>query len=227
MSQKIELNSLMLKSFAKILILENNNHENLEQIDNLANSFGAKCDVIRIDDIFIAGNLLRTNKFDLLIIELDKNQEEERLSNLCRLADNALIIGLSNAKSLSFSISAMRSGIHEIITVPIDYDYFYERLKKMIHEYGKVKKKKIKKQNNNELDFAMIGANEKTNQSSQYPKQNNNALEIKPMWLQERKIIEEAINMFNGNISNAAKALQISPSTIYRKRLSWQAQEQR
>jgi two-component system repressor protein LuxO len=41
------------------------------------------------------------------------------------------------------------------------------------------------------------------------------------MWQQEQKIIEDAIAAFSGNISMAAAALEISPSTIYRKRQGW------
>src|SRR5690606_35315444 len=44
---------------------------------------------------------------------------------------------------------------------------------------------------------------------------------ILPMWQQEQRIIEDAIAAFGGNISLAAAALEISPSTIYRKRQSW------
>src|SRR5690606_1135205 len=44
---------------------------------------------------------------------------------------------------------------------------------------------------------------------------------ILPMWQKEQKIIEDAIAAFSGNISMAAAALEISPSTIYRKRQSW------
>ncbi|HTM77982.1 MAG TPA: sigma-54 dependent transcriptional regulator [Devosia sp.] len=44
---------------------------------------------------------------------------------------------------------------------------------------------------------------------------------ILPMWQQEQRIIEDAIASFGGNISLAAAALEISPSTIYRKRQSW------
>ena len=44
---------------------------------------------------------------------------------------------------------------------------------------------------------------------------------ILPMWQQEQRIIEDAIAAFGGNISMAAAALEISPSTIYRKRQSW------
>ncbi|ODT65944.1 MAG: sigma-54-dependent Fis family transcriptional regulator [Pelagibacterium sp. SCN 63-23] len=44
---------------------------------------------------------------------------------------------------------------------------------------------------------------------------------VLPMWQQEQRIIEDAIAAFGGNISMAAAALEISPSTIYRKRQSW------
>jgi len=47
-------------------------------------------------------------------------------------------------------------------------------------------------------------------------------LAIQPMWQQEQRIIEEALDAFGGNIARAAAALEISPSTIYRKRLSWE-----
>jgi two-component system repressor protein LuxO len=38
---------------------------------------------------------------------------------------------------------------------------------------------------------------------------------------QERAIIESALSAFSGNIPKAAAALDISPSTIYRKRQIW------
>ncbi|UYQ71550.1 sigma-54 dependent transcriptional regulator [Pelagibacterium flavum] len=46
--------------------------------------------------------------------------------------------------------------------------------------------------------------------------------DILPMWQQEQKIIEDALGAFGGNIARAAAALEISPSTIYRKRLGWE-----
>ncbi|GGE91464.1 sigma-54-dependent Fis family transcriptional regulator [Stappia taiwanensis] len=45
--------------------------------------------------------------------------------------------------------------------------------------------------------------------------------EIEPLWAQEKRIIEQALAAFDGNIAKAAAALEISPSTIYRKRQSW------
>jgi len=44
---------------------------------------------------------------------------------------------------------------------------------------------------------------------------------IDPFWRQEQKIIEGALAAFGGNAARAAAALEISPSTIYRKLQAW------
>jgi len=46
--------------------------------------------------------------------------------------------------------------------------------------------------------------------------------EIEPLWLTEKRVIEEAIELCNGNIPKAAALLEISASTIYRKKISWE-----
>jgi len=48
---------------------------------------------------------------------------------------------------------------------------------------------------------------------------------ILPLWQQERRAIEAALIRFEGNIAQAAAALEISPSTIYRKMQGWDARE--
>lgn len=48
---------------------------------------------------------------------------------------------------------------------------------------------------------------------------------VLPMWQQEQRIIEDAIQSFGGNIALAAQALELSPSTIYRKRQAWSEME--
>ncbi len=44
---------------------------------------------------------------------------------------------------------------------------------------------------------------------------------IDPFWMQEQRIIERALKAFDGNAQKAASALEISPSTIYRKLQAW------
>ncbi|MEP9355063.1 sigma-54 dependent transcriptional regulator [Xanthobacter sp. KR7-65] len=45
---------------------------------------------------------------------------------------------------------------------------------------------------------------------------------VEPLAVVERRAIEAAIAAFDGNISLAAAALDLSPSTLYRKKLAWQ-----
>ncbi|MGQ3676540.1 sigma 54-interacting transcriptional regulator [Xanthobacter sp. TB0139] len=45
---------------------------------------------------------------------------------------------------------------------------------------------------------------------------------IEPFAVVERRVIEEAIAAFDGNVTLAASALDLAPSTLYRKRLAWQ-----
>jgi DNA-binding NtrC family response regulator len=49
--------------------------------------------------------------------------------------------------------------------------------------------------------------------------------DFRPLWLVEKEAIEQAIAYCDGNIPKAAALLDISPSTIYRKRLMWQENE--
>ena len=46
--------------------------------------------------------------------------------------------------------------------------------------------------------------------------------EIRPLWQEERAVIERAIKLCDGNIPKAAALLEISASTIYRKRAAWE-----
>lgn len=44
---------------------------------------------------------------------------------------------------------------------------------------------------------------------------------IRPLWEIEKQVIERAIELCNGSVPKAAALLEVSPSTIYRKRQSW------
>lgn len=54
---------------------------------------------------------------------------------------------------------------------------------------------------------------------------NTNEQKIKPLWIVEKETIEHAINLCGGNIPKAAAFLEISPSTIYRKKAGWPQQQ--
>ncbi len=47
--------------------------------------------------------------------------------------------------------------------------------------------------------------------------------DIRPLWIEEKEIIEKAIEACQGNVPKAAAFLDISASTIYRKKQQWDA----
>jgi len=46
-------------------------------------------------------------------------------------------------------------------------------------------------------------------------------MDIKPLWVIEKEAITQAIDACDGNIPKAAAMLDVSPSTLYRKKQSW------
>lgn len=50
-------------------------------------------------------------------------------------------------------------------------------------------------------------------------------VELGPLWQMEMQCIEHALSVADGNVPRAAAMLQISPSTVYRKRHFWRSQE--
>ena len=50
----------------------------------------------------------------------------------------------------------------------------------------------------------------------------SNMQEIEPLWIIEKRYIEQAITLCQNNIPKAAALLDVSPSTIYRKIKSWE-----
>ncbi|CAM3039271.1 sigma-54-dependent transcriptional regulator [Vibrio rarus] len=48
---------------------------------------------------------------------------------------------------------------------------------------------------------------------------------IKPMWQVERETIQNAIQHCDGNVLNAAVLLDLSPSTVYRKKQQWETED--
>lgn len=48
----------------------------------------------------------------------------------------------------------------------------------------------------------------------------------KPLWKIEKSHIESSIDHCNGNVTRAAALLEVSPSTLYRKRTEWDDRSQ-
>ena len=50
--------------------------------------------------------------------------------------------------------------------------------------------------------------------------------QIRPMWKIEREAIQNAIHHCDGNVLNAAVLLELSPSTVYRKKQAWESDDE-
>ncbi|SON53126.1 sigma-54-dependent transcriptional regulator [Vibrio tapetis] len=72
------------------------------------------------------------------------------------------------------------------------------------------------------------GATEHNVANEDFASRNQDAItntDIKPMWQVERETIQNAINLCDGNVLNAAVLLDLSPSTVYRKKQAWEAED--
>jgi two-component system repressor protein LuxO len=73
-------------------------------------------------------------------------------------------------------------------------------------------------------DLGLQGARDAARAPSPAPARTSlptETMPITPLWIVERRTIEDAIARCGGNVNRAAAALEISPSTIYRKMERW------
>ena len=80
-------------------------------------------------------------------------------------------------------------------------------------------KRQIKKSSPNLSSLQIEHANSSTDIS---PNKNLDTKRIHSLWQVEKEAITQAIDFCNGNIPKAAALLEVSPSTIYRKRQNWE-----
>lgn len=122
---------------------------------------------------------------------------DDALASL-RARFTAPVILLSHRPSLSAAVKAMRAGASDFFPIPASAAALGARVRSLLQHSRP-----------NGRTLARAGTAGESD------------LMIVPFWEQERDIIESALSLCNGNISRAAAALQISPSTIYRKKLFW------
>ena len=156
-------------------------------------------------------DVLRASPFDIIAAELKVLADvavaiEEQVSRVARVAGGALILILTDDVSVSTSMRMMQAGAHDCIPAGLDASALIERLFDLARRHGKTR--------------GLMAAPTPLPRASQpeIPPMHDLVL---PMWRQEQRIIEQAIQSFAGNVALAAAALELSPSTIYRKRQAW------
>jgi two-component system repressor protein LuxO len=160
--------------------------------------------------------LMRAGEFDVVLADLASigdlaERTEDAVARLARQAAEALILVFSDGASVSATVAAMRAGAHECMTKPVSGDAVALRIGALALRLGRPRAMGV-------ATTEMIG----TAPANGVPA--TAAVEfpaVLPLWQQEQRIIEDAIRLFAGNIAAAAAALELSPSTIYRKRQAW------
>lgn len=179
----------------------------------------------------------------------DLSDNDAAVARLVRLAPGALVVALSDGGSVTAALAALSAGAHDYVARPIEGAALAGRLSELAQRHGRDFSAALVVHDrpgdlaglvdasgqlqdvldlvardwpgrSEQLDglarriMAMFDAHGPETEDGTRPA-------VLPMWRQEQRIIEEAIASFGGNITLAAQALELSPSTIYRKRQAW------
>jgi DNA-binding NtrC family response regulator len=198
---------------ARLLLIEGESQLAPALAAPLATAFAAAPIVVELTGGRQALELLRASPYDVVAADLDALADlaeriEDRIGRLARAAAGALILVLSDDASISVALSAMRAGAHDCVGKSCDAETLVQRIGDLARRHGKGRL----------LSRSAANESASSEPAPSIPVMRDLVL---PMWRQEQRIIETAIQSFAGNIALAAAALELSPSTIYRKRQAW------
>jgi DNA-binding NtrC family response regulator len=164
-----------------------------------------------------AVELLKGGEFEIVLMDLMSLYDlaptpEEAVARLVKLAEGALTIVLSDASTVSAAVAVMGAGAHDFVARPLDPYMLADRIAELAQRHCKSRLLAT--------NMLMRESAGPANDSRAAGGRSHRPM-ILPMWQQEQRIIEEAIASCAGNVALAAAALQLSPSTIYRKRQAW------
>ena len=181
--------------------------------DNLFLMNGLFEDRFRVQLAASGAEALRASRFDVVLMDLDSlgdlaSPPADAVARLVKLAEGALTLAISDGSSVSANLEVMRAGAHDCLTRPFAASVLAARIAELSRRHGTARMRGLADAPPPDAAVAFEGS-----RAVRRP--------VLPMWRQEQRIIEEAIASFSGNISLAAQALELSPSTIYRKRQHW------
>lgn len=179
----------------------------------------------------------------------DFAETEPAVARLVRLAPASLVVGISDGQSVTTTLAALSGGAHDHVARPIEGAALVGRLAELARRHGRDIAAALAPPpdaggslaglvdaSGQLQDVLALVARDWPGQSEHLDGLARRIVEmfgsdatagdamrpaVLPMWRQEQRIIEEAIASFSGNITLAAQALELSPSTIYRKRQAW------
>ncbi|NNG02984.1 MAG: hypothetical protein HKM95_02655 [Inquilinus sp.] len=138
---------------------------------------------------------------------------------------------VTTADSVDRAVAAMHQGAHDFIVKPVGATKLVEAVRKAVHRVSAERRVgrpdiTLPRLRSEAMDVSWpdpAGRSPRTAQDA--AAMDGDLAAVRPLWMVERETIETAIAQCRGNISRAAGLLEISASTIYRKRLAWEARE--
>ena len=201
---------------ARLLLIEARRDLQARLAPSLAEEFAQPPIVADVAAGRPAVELMRNSSFDAVLADLEAIADlgaapDERIGKLARAASGALLVILSEDAGISVALAAMRAGAHDCIGKAIAGDALTRLIGELARRHGKTRcltRNCPEPESATVVEMPIAGI------------PNMRDL-VMPMWRQEQRIIEDAIQQFAGNVAMAAAALELSPSTIYRKRQAW------
>ena len=201
---------------ARLLLIESRRDLQQRLAPSLAEEFPQTPVMVDVTAGRPAVELMRNSAFDAVLADLEAigdlgAETDERINRLARAASGALLIILSEDAGISVALTAMRAGTHDCIGKAISGAALTRLIGELARRHGKTR---CLTRSCPEPETATI---------VELPSPSIPSMRdlVMPMWRQEQRIIEDAIQQFAGNVAMAAAALELSPSTIYRKRQAW------
>ena len=201
---------------ARLLLIEGRRDLAGRLAPSLAQEFEQTPIVVDVTAGRPAVELMRNAPFDAVLADLDAIADlgmapDERIGRLARAASGALVVILAEDAGISVALAAMRAGAHDCIGRAIAGPALTRLIGELARRHGKTR---CLTRSCPEPETATIVEMP----AASIPNMRDLVM---PMWRQEQRIIEDAIQQFAGNVALAAAALELSPSTIYRKRQAW------
>ena len=212
---------------ARLLIVDQDRARAQALVNELGGVFALPPEAIAVQGGRAATEVLRAGNFDVVALDLPSLSDicgsyDEGVAKLVKVAGQALTIALSESGSVSTSLAAMRAGAHDVVQRPVDGAAFAGRLAALAQRHGRTWSfLPTEASSDHDMAVMLTSAGAALRNAAESPKRP----QVLPMWQQEQRIIEDAIASFAGNITLAAQALELNPSTIYRKRQAWAEME--
>jgi two-component system repressor protein LuxO len=197
----------------RLLLIESGTTDPQVLADALAQTLATPPQVMTAGGGRRGAEALRASRFDVVLMDLDSlgdlaSPPADAVARLVKLAEGALTLAISDGSSVSANLEVMRAGAHDCLTRPFAASVLAALIAELSRRHGTARMRGLADAPPPDAAVAFEGS-----RAVRRP--------VLPMWRQEQRIIEEAIASFSGNISLAAQALELSPSTIYRKRQHW------